>query len=739
MATEIKKGFIPMHEDDLKYATEVPVKNIEDNELIKIEKAGEKGTKIGKLKKRKIDEEIEEIEDNKSKENYTLIITEKPQAAEKIASALGKPKKHTENKVSYYELKKDNKQIVIAAAVGHLLTLTTKEKKWPVFDIKWEAEFKRNKWAKKYYQILKKLAKNASEVIIATDYDIEGEVIGWNIIRFIAKKKDAKRMKFSTLTKTELEESFENPEPTINWGQAIAGETRHFLDWMYGINLSRALMSAIKSAGRFKIMSIGRIQGPALRLIVEKEREIQKFKPEPFWQVFIKLKFHKPELKFWRSIKKKTELGKFKNLKGEKGNAKTEKKKRKIHPPYPFDLTSLQREAYRFYKITPAQTLQIAQNLYLAGVISYPRTSSQKIPDSIQPKKILEKLKKRFKETSFIARQKPIEGKKTDPAHPSIYPTGEFKKLSEQESKIYNLIAKRFISCFCSDAEVENKKITFITDKDKLKFKATGLEIIKKGWLNVYPAIIQEQEIEDIEGKKEIEKTKIEEKETKPPKRYTPASIITELEKRNLGTKATRANIIETLYSRNYIEGQSIKATPLGMNLIETLEKNSPIIIDEKLTRHFEKEMEAIQKAKKNQTNLQDITIKEAKKTITKISNDFKKQEEKIGKELVKATEENWKKEQEESIFGECPACKKGKLRILYAKQYKRYFIGCTNYPKCRNTYTLPPNGTIKKTDKTCEECGFPMLMRLNKGKKPWVFCFNPKCASRKQKRKTEN
>jgi len=725
-----QEEYVPLDKDDLKHALEVPVTSLTEEEIIKVEKPGKGKRKISKLKTRNIKEEAEKINQAEIPKNYTLIITEKPQAALKIATALGNSKKYSEHNVPYYELERDNKKIVVACAVGHLFTLTTKEKGWPIFNISWQADFRKNVWAKKYYSLLKKLVDNAQEFIIATDYDIEGEVIGWNIIRFICKQKDAKRMKFSTLTKQELEESYKNIQLTLNWGQAIAGETRHFLDWMYGINLSRALMSSIQKAGSFKIMSIGRVQGPALNLIVQKELEIEKFKPSPYWQIFIKLKNHKPELKYEKDITKKSDLEKFKNLEGKKGITSTEKNKRKILPPFPFDLTSLQREAYRLHGINPAKTLQLAQNLYLAGLISYPRTSSQKIPFSINPKSILNKLAKRFKEISLVKRAKPIEGKKSDPAHPSIYPTGEFSSMSEDEEKIYNLIAKRFISCFCEDLEIEDKKITFIVDN--LKFKAAGLEILNKGWMSVYPAIIKELRLEDINGEQTIEKSRIEEKITQPPRRYTPASIITDLEKRNLGTKATRASIIETLYNRNYVKEQSIAATPLGIKLISTLEKYSPVIIDEKLTRHFEKEMDAIQTAKKNLAGLQETTLKEARQTIEKISQDIKNNEEKIGKELIEANKEVYKQERENNTLIQCFRCKKGNLRILFNKKFKRAFVACSNYPECKTTFSLPP-GLIKKADKTCEFCGFPKLLRIQKGKRPWIFCFNPECESRKQ------
>ncbi len=395
--------FIPLNEQDIKRAVEVPVKQISPESLMKIEKLGKKpaAKKIKEEKEAKGKKEGE----TPRKGNYVLIITEKPAAAAKIADALGNAKKLAKNGVAYYELIRDGKKFVVACAVGHLFTVVQKEKsgKWPVFDLEWKPNFetKKNDWSKKYYTTLLELCKNAESFIVATDYDIEGEVIGWNIVRFIAKAKDAERMKFSSLTKPELEEAFEKRSKTIDWGQAIAGETRHYLDWMYGINLSRALMSAIKKAGSFRIMSIGRVQGPALHIVVDRELEIRGFKPEPYWQVFLRVSDGKNvvEVKYVKDLTKKSELIPFQHLKGKKAQAHTEKKEQHLQPPAPFDLTTLQTEAYRFYRITPARTLQIAQQLYLSGVISYPRTSSQKIPESIQPKKILDRLAKTF---SFI-------------------------------------------------------------------------------------------------------------------------------------------------------------------------------------------------------------------------------------------------------------------------------------------------------------------------------------------------
>lgn len=725
LAVETKE-YLVFDPTDVKKTVEIAVKEpVSELEIIE---------KIGKNKKEK-----KEVKKSIKKDSYTLIITEKPQAASKIAAALsnGTDKKITNPlNVSYYELERNDKKIIVACAVGHLFTVSQniKNSSYPVFDINWKPNFEVNKkdFTKKYFNVIKSLVKNVNEIVIATDFDVEGEVIGYNIIRFIANRKDAKRMKFSSLTASEIQDSYENMRNSIEMGQAIAGETRHFLDWLYGINLSRALMSAIKKTGKFKIMSIGRVQGPTLNLIVEKELAIKNFKSTPYWQVFLIVNdsINKLKVQYVKDITKKKELDKFKELEGKEAQAETKKTKQILQPPAPFDLTSLQTEAYKFHSITPNQTLAIAQNLYLSGLISYPRTSSQKIPDAMKPLEILKKLGKNYQElTKHSTRIKPVEGNKSDPAHPAIIPTGNFGRLSDNDKKIYELIVKRFISCFCDDAELENKKVEITINN--LKFIAKGIEVLKSGWMEVYPAKIEEKEVKDMNGRVKIEKVEIEEKQTQPPRRYSPASIISELEKRNLGTKATRANIIETLYNRNYIKDRQIKATELGVKLIESLKKHSPVIIDEHLTREIEKEMDVIRSSKKDLELKEKKIIVKAEKHLVKISNDFKKHELDIGKELINANESLLSAERENNKLNfSCPNCSKGELTIKFSPKFRSYFVACTNYPDCRQTYSLP-RGLIKNESKKCESCNWPLLIRIAKGKRPWIFCFNSECPTR--------
>jgi len=381
------ENYFPVDKDDIEYATEKEVKTpISDfkqtiekrytkptrdslETMEKIKSPRKKATRIRKKTEKTITKKFTPPKIKLKEKGYELIITEKPQAASKIAQALGKTTQKVHNKISYYEVNREGKQIIVACAVGHLLTLKQNipGSSIPIFDISWVPNYLTNKKAsftKKYYDTLLMLARNAGSLTVATDYDIEGEVIGMNIVKYICNQKDANRMKFSTLTNQELNDAYEKKSKHIDWGQAIAGETRHHLDWYYGINLSRALMNAIKTTGKFRIMSIGRVQGPALNLIVQREKKIQSFKPETYWQVFITVqkKGEKPfpeKLKHNKDVFDKSELSKFKNLVGKTVEAKTKKTEQIIPPNPPFNLTTLQTEAYKFYGLTPSKTLHI--------------------------------------------------------------------------------------------------------------------------------------------------------------------------------------------------------------------------------------------------------------------------------------------------------------------------------------------------------------------------------------------
>ena len=220
----------------------------------------------------------------------TLIVCEKPSVAAKTAAAVaretGAPSKASGRGVKHFVVG----EYLVAPAVGHLYSLKQKSpgSGYPVYEIGWVPSCEVSEasaFTKKYLTALAELAKKSDSVIVACDYDVEGSLIGWNVARFLAPGKPLKRMKFSLLTPAELGRSFRQLRE-MDLNNALAGEARHKLDWLYGINLSRALMQAVRSAGAFKVLSVGRVQGPALSILAKRELEIASFKPEPFWQLF---------------------------------------------------------------------------------------------------------------------------------------------------------------------------------------------------------------------------------------------------------------------------------------------------------------------------------------------------------------------------------------------------------------------------------------------------------------------
>ncbi|HLD00563.1 MAG TPA: DNA topoisomerase I, partial [Candidatus Nanoarchaeia archaeon] len=490
-----------------------------------------------------------------------LIITEKPSSAKKIAEALadGKPIQKKSQQSSYYEITHNKKPLLVTSAVGHLYTLVESNKQgwtYPVFDIEWQPSYKTSKelkYVKNYIDTIALLAKKADEFTVACDYDVEGEVIGFNVVRYACKQKDANRMKFSTLTKGDLVDSYNTKMKHLDWGQAYAGETRHKLDWFYGINLSRALSASVKAVGSFKVMSAGRVQGPALKLLVDREREIQQFKPEPFWQIRLDGDYKTNYIEAWHQADKIFDLKKVDKIMAVVSGAqeavvtKVERSQRQQPPPNPFNLTTLQTEAYALFKLTPKDTLAIAQTLYLAGITSYPRTSSQILDPKLGFQKILADLSKQsaYKElcTALLKLKtlKPNNGKKTDPAHPAIYPTGLApKELKSREQKIYDLIVKRFMATFGDAAVRETMEVSL--DVKKEIFVTKGTRTVKENWHVLYKPYVRLEEVSlpEMKEKEVVTIKKIEklDKETQPPKRFNQSSIIKELEKRNLGTKA---------------------------------------------------------------------------------------------------------------------------------------------------------------------------------------------------------
>ncbi|MHA1713997.1 MAG: DNA topoisomerase, partial [Candidatus Ranarchaeia archaeon] len=386
----------------------------------------------------------------------TMIITEKPSAAKRIAYALdnkGGVKEVQDRKVRYYMVQHGSDLLLIVSALGHLYGIEQAEnnKTWtyPVYDYKWVPLFqisKKNLKSRDYLEVIQKLGKDATNFVSACDYDTEGSLIAYMILRHALDGKavaQAHRMKFSTLTRQDLVNAYKNRSPSLDFPLIEAGQTRHEIDWLFGINLTRALTLALRRVKwTKKVLSTGRVQGPTLKLLVKRERQIKTFIPVPYWKIeantCIKGKKYVLEYSVPKIPTRKEAEQVVADCRGKNGIVTAVTSKHiDIPPPFPFDLGNLQSEAYHHFHITPKQTLDSAERLYLNALISYPRTSSQKLPASLNIPLIVRKISEQNKYRKIAelvlnsGPRRPNEGPNKDPAHPAIYPTGrQPKRLS---------------------------------------------------------------------------------------------------------------------------------------------------------------------------------------------------------------------------------------------------------------------------------------------------------------------
>jgi DNA topoisomerase-1 len=688
-------------------------------------------------------------------EKYTLVITEKPDAANRIATALdieGKPKKVVRNGVPYYQAYRGG-SLVVVPALGHLYTITSKQKGrgYPVFDYQWVPRYQAERGASRiriWLKVIAQLAKGAQEFVDACDFDIEGSIIGYTILKYACDGKEAtaKRMKYSTLTKEELEESYAHLQSTLDFALVEAGLTRHEVDWLYGINMSRALTQAAQNcSGQYSTLSTGRVQGPTLRFLDTREKAINCFVPTPYWTITAKISINDfPfEVIYEKTLENKTQAMAIKDsCKTREGHIETVGVKEfEQNPPVPFDLGALQSEAYRIFKYTPMRTSSILQHLYLGALISYPRTSSQKLPPSIGYKTILKKLGKVYAYTKHSAdllskpSLKPNEGKKFDPAHPAIYPTGNLpeKPLGSAESNIFDLVVKRFLAVFGEPAIQQSINVKININGNF--FNLTALRTLMEGWMRFYKPYVQSKEVSLpplIEGQTvNVKRVILNDNFTKPPPRYNPRSLLMKMEKEEIGTKATRAATIQTLYDRKYLSGtSSLFVSDLGFEVIEVLSKYCPTIVSSEMTRVLEEKMEAIQQGKESKPNV----LQNAIETLKSVMSELKGKEAAIGEQLSQPIQ---KAKLKERTVGACPKCSDGELVILRSKKTGKRFVGCTNYflGKCSTAFPLPQTGTIKPLGTACKNCGSPIVVVYLRRGQPWKLCLNPNCPSKGERK----
>ena len=579
--------------------------------------------------------------------------------------------------------------------------------------------------AKKVAKELKDAMKKSDLVILATDEDREGEAIAWHLLQILPenKTKDYQRIAFHEITKSAIEKALENPRK-IDINLVNAQQARRILDRLVGYKLSPFLWKKI-----VKGLSAGRVQSVAVRLIVDKEREIKNFKPEEYWGIEASLqKRDSKEIFYAQLIKKdKKTISKFeiKNKKEaneilkdlEKAEYKIidiQKKEIKKYPQPPFTTSTLQQEASHKLGFSAKQTMRIAQQLYETGLITYHRTDSLNLSAEI-----LNKTQKFIKDEfgiSYCPNSSNFyknKSKGAQEAHEAIRPTqenrkpDEIKNLDTKQYKLYNLIWQRFIACQMNPAILDATRID-IQAKNYI-FKTTGSTIKFDGWLKIYPNKLKENILPSLNKEEILELIKLlsEQHFTQPPARYTEASLVKFLEEYGIGRPSTYAPIIGTIQDRGYVEKNEQKRfapTEIGFIVIDLLKENFSKIVDIKFTSYMEEDLDRIADGKQD--------------WLTVLKEFYKPFKENLDKKY----EEVEKKKLEEKTDKKCSEC--GKDMIIKLGRFGKFYA-CTGFPDCKHTESI-----VSPTGVKCPKCkeGVIIERKTKKGKIFYSCSKYPKC-----------
>ncbi|HAW59877.1 MAG TPA: DNA topoisomerase I [Actinobacteria bacterium] len=588
---------------------------------------------------------------------------------------------------------------------------------------------------KSVVKVLQKLAKEADFIIIGTDFDREGELIGVDAVNKIKEVNPdvrVRRARFSALTESEIKRAFSKLED-LYMDLAQAGEARQDIDLVWGATLTRFLSLASRRLWK-QFLSVGRVQSPTLCLIAERERERQAFIPKPYWQ--IKALFeregerfaasHKTD-KFWE---KEEAEGVLSKLDGIGRIAEVNRTRRHLAPPTPFNTTAFLSAAASL-GISLSSAMRTAENLYMEGLISYPRVDNTVYPPSLDIKGILRLLANGDPDIKGLATELlgldklvPTRGAKEATDHPPIHPTGLAKKtdLSPRDWKIYELICRRFLGTLAPQAVVENVRVDVNVGGEI--FIARGASVVEEGWFRFYPyGRRREEKIPHLQQGDEVKlvKSTLEEKETQPPPRYTQGRLILKMEELELGTKATRHEIIKNLYDRRYIHGEPIVPTEMGLSVAEALGRYAREISTPEMTASLEKDMDAIAEGRVSR----EAVVGRSRDMLVGVMLALEKNKKEVASEIREGI-------RGDRVVGKCPRCGR-ELRIIRAKKTRKRFVGCAGYPACSTSYPLPQYGEVIALGETCEACGAPRVKVLSRSK-PWILCIDPGCPT-KQKR----
>ncbi len=662
----------------------------------------------------------------------------------------------------------------VMASIGHIRDLPKSNKKAIDIEGGFLPHYEISKGKEKIVQEIREKASKASEVILATDPDREGEAIAWHISEAVKMKKP-KRIVFNEITKEAVREAMNHPRP-IDDDLRKAQEARRVLDRLVGYDLSGLIWKKVRYG-----LSAGRVQSPALRILMEREREIRAFVPTTYWIITADTLTKENVALSLACSKEPTDKDEVETIleEGKKGQWKvlnvTETQSTRSSRA-PFTTSTLQQTASSRLGFSPSRTMMIAQRLYEAGLITYMRTDSAILSAGAQ-KQISAVVLKKFGKEFLQPRQFSTKSKSAQEAHEAIRPSDlnkEHQGSTPEQKRLYTLIWRRAVASQMADAKIMRIKVTAnIIGGSIPDFTANGNRTLFPGWLKADP----EAKGEDVELPKVFEGEALklveissEEKQTEPPSRYSEAGLVKELEKRDIGRPSTYASIIKTLEDRGYTEkvGKSLKPTDTGDVVSTFLENNFGNYISDTFTAEMERELDEIAEGKREYLKTlkefygpfaKDVKSKDKIEKITNLGNaDDKDRCPVCGQSMIIKLGKNGKflscakfpdcngartidgkaMEGPKETGEMCPECKGGKL-VERDGKFGR-FISCNRYPKCKFIKKDANLEAENSTGVKCPKCDEGMMSERSGRYGLFYSCSNyPKCKNAIKAKPTGN
>jgi DNA topoisomerase I len=668
----------------------------------------------------------------------TLVVAEKFNTALRIAIVLsdGRMKRTKAGSVPVFRFEGPDGEYAVIGLRGHIIELDYPDElaQWSLANLGQLLETTPLKKVSepRIVEALRLLVRSFDRVIIATDFDREGELIGWEALEILRKVHPTikvERARYSALTRDEIERAFSDLRE-VDRALAEAAESRQEIDLVWGALLTRYLSLTAGQRGS-GFLSAGRVQTPTLALLVARDQEIKEFVPEPFWTLEATGTADGEEFRLQHEHGIFTEAGEAKRLLAALHGA-TEGKVAEFHeeevrrrPPVPFSTTLFVSEATRL-GLSAAGAMRVAEDLYTQGLISYPRTDNTVYPRGLGLRALVEKfLDSPFREeATYVLTQssfRPSRGRTETTDHPPIYPTGvvDPKKLRPDHAKVYELVARRFLATVAPDC-IGRTRTTKVRIRDQ-GFDGKGYKVLDPGWYRVYPYQHPEESTMPalrVDQMIPVKDLRLTEDKTQPPRRYSQGTLIQEMERLGLGTKSTRHDILQKLLERHYVQPRYLEPTSTGVAVTEALRAHAPFVTLPDMTHRLEADMELVAESKKGKAEV----LEESREMLREIHGALTANAAAVKKTLTTAMDR-------QHFVGPCPKCG-GALRMQRSPRGSRW-VQCVNNPAtCTVSYSLPAAGFIEPAPEfLCPTCQTPRLKIVFRGQRPELYCINPECA----------